>query len=82
MGEKGLETSVGAGAPQTAGLAPGLMGGGGDTSGSGIAQLQPSGGGSGVSALAPSGGGSGVSAMDPSGSGSGEPANDNSDVNR
>ena len=69
MGEKGLETSVGAAAPQTAGLAPGLMGGGGDTGGSGIAQLQPS------------GGGSGVSAMDPSGSGSGEPANDSTDVN-
>ena len=29
MGEKGLETGVGAGAPQTAGLAPGLLGGGG-----------------------------------------------------
>ena len=82
MGEKGLETGVGAGAPQTAGLAPGLMGGGGDTGGSGISQLQPSDGGSGISQLQPSDGGSGISQLQPSDGGSGEPFNDLNDVNQ
>jgi hypothetical protein len=82
VGEKGLETGGGPGAPQTAGLAPGLMGGGGDPGGTGDSALAPTGGGSGDSALAPTGGGSGASALDRSGSGSGAPTNDNNAVNR